>query len=83
MSYLGGESSDRPAVAERLSPASQPLRQELEPRVPVGQGVLQAVKAEITRTVVGQERLIERLLIGLLCQRPRADRRACPAWPRP
>src|SRR4030042_1120130 len=40
---------------------------ERERRAPAGQGVLQAVKAEITRVVVGQERLIERLLIALLC----------------
>jgi MoxR-like ATPase len=43
------------------------LRQEVERREPAGQGVLQALKGEITRVVVGQERLIERLLIALLC----------------
>ena len=69
MSYLGGESADRgrrPVAGGRRG-RRRPLRQEMEPRAPAGQGVLQAVKAEITRVVVGQERLIERLLIALLC----------------
>jgi MoxR-like ATPase len=51
----------------RPAEAGTALRQALEPRVAAGQAALQAVRAQIARVVVGQEQMIERLLIALLC----------------
>src|SRR5215212_4205691 len=39
----------------------------LQERIEATSGWIQAVKDEMARVLVGQERLVDRLLIGLLC----------------
>ena len=41
--------------------------EELQPRIAESSGWIQAVKDEMARVLVGQQRLVDRLLIGLLC----------------
>ena len=48
--------------------ASKPMTMEtLQARIAETSGWIQAVKEEMGRVLVGQERLVDRLLIGLLC----------------
>ena len=37
---------------------------------------------EVNKVIVGQRRMMERILIGLLCKGTSCSK-ACPAWPRP
>ncbi len=41
--------------------------EELQPRIAESSGWIQAVKDEMAQVLVGQQRLVDRLLIGLLC----------------
>ncbi len=63
----GAQDQGRPGATGRPADQGTALRQTLEPRTPAGQAALQAVRGEISRVVVGQERMIERLLVAMLC----------------
>ncbi len=43
---------------------------------------VEALHQEAGKVIVGQRYMVERLLIGLLCQRPRAARGRARAWRR-
>jgi MoxR-like ATPase len=61
------QAQEGPGSGDRPAGEGTALRQTLEPRVAAGQAALQAVRGEIARVVVGQGRMVDRLLIALLC----------------